>query len=89
MVGIGIDTGKSLQATLGVAQAEAPTFEKVTWYSNSGLRKLYFWAAILCVASATTGYDGYGLLTPKLSRKSKANLFPSGQNDAQYLSKSR
>ncbi|TVY71409.1 Lactose permease [Lachnellula suecica] len=58
MVGIGIDTGRSLQGTLGVAQAEAPEFEKVSWYSNSGLRKLYFWAAVLCVASATTGYDG-------------------------------
>jgi len=55
MVAIGIDTR---QDTLRAAQAEAPVFEKVTWYSDPGLRKLYFFCAVLCIASATTGYDG-------------------------------
>ncbi|KAI0017284.1 sugar transporter [Xylariomycetidae sp. FL0641] len=41
-----------------IAQEEAPEFERVTWYKEPGLRKLYFHAFILCVASATTGYDG-------------------------------
>ena len=41
------------------AQDEAPTFEKVSWYKEPGLRKLYWHAFVLCVASATTGYDGY------------------------------
>lgn len=41
------------------AQEEAPSFERVTWYKDPGLRKLYFYAFILCIASATTGYDGY------------------------------
>lgn len=43
---------------LAQAQEEAPQFEKVDWRRDPGLRKLYFYAAILCVASATTGYDG-------------------------------
>jgi sugar porter (SP) family MFS transporter len=46
-----------------VAQAEAPQFEHVTIRTNPGLRKLYFYAAVLCVASATTGYDGMLLNT--------------------------
>ncbi|WQF77640.1 Putative major facilitator, sugar transporter, major facilitator superfamily [Colletotrichum destructivum] len=40
------------------AQAEAPDFEKVDWIKDPGLRKLYFYAFVLCIASATTGYDG-------------------------------
>jgi len=56
MVQIGVS---SKQAELDAAIAEAPEFEQVTWYTDPGLRKLYFWAAVLCVASATTGYDGY------------------------------
>ena len=54
-IAAGINTHK---AGLEVAQAEAPELEKVTWYSDPGLRKLYCWAAVLCIASATTGYDG-------------------------------
>lgn len=45
------------QAT-AAAQEEAPEFEKVDWKKEPGLRKLYFFAIVLCVASATTGYDG-------------------------------
>ncbi|KAF2111367.1 general substrate transporter [Lophiotrema nucula] len=41
-----------------LAQAEAPHLARVNWKSNPGLRKLYFWAFIICIASATTGYDG-------------------------------
>jgi hypothetical protein len=41
-----------------VAQAEAPHLERVDWKTDPGLRKLYFWAFIICIASATTGYDG-------------------------------
>ncbi|KAH9998884.1 general substrate transporter [Xylariaceae sp. FL0662B] len=40
------------------AQEEAPAFEKVDWKRDPGLRKLYFYAFVLCIASATTGYDG-------------------------------
>lgn len=43
------------------AQEEAPRFEKVSWTKEPGLRQLYFYAVVLCVASATTGYDGYVL----------------------------
>jgi len=55
---IGVETTKDLKGELEVALAETPEFEKVTWWSDHGLRKLYFWAGVLCVASATTGYDG-------------------------------
>ncbi|KAK4227492.1 general substrate transporter [Podospora fimiseda] len=41
-----------------IAQEEAPKFERVEWSKDPGLRKLYFYCVILCVASATTGYDG-------------------------------
>ncbi|KAI8954161.1 general substrate transporter [Xylaria longipes] len=44
-------------AAAGAAE-EAPDFEKVSWYKDPGLRKLYFYAFVLCIASATTGYDG-------------------------------
>lgn len=46
------------QADVEVAQAEAPHLRPVHWRSDPGLRKLYFWAFIICIASATTGYDG-------------------------------
>jgi len=59
MVQIGVS---QKQTELEVAQAEAPEFENVVWYSDPGLRVLYFWCGVLCVASATTGYDGYGRL---------------------------
>ncbi|KJR83726.1 uncharacterized protein SPSK_00120 [Sporothrix schenckii 1099-18] len=42
--------------------AEGPQFEKVDWKREPGLRKLYFYAIVLCVASATTGYDGGSML---------------------------
>jgi hypothetical protein len=38
---------------------EAPHLRYVDWKRDPGLRKLYFWAFILCIASATTGYDAY------------------------------
>jgi len=40
------------------AREEAPQFEKVIWYKDPNLRKLFFHCSILCIASATTGYDG-------------------------------
>ncbi|KAK5223564.1 hypothetical protein LTR72_004950 [Exophiala xenobiotica] len=46
------------QTEVAIAQAEAPELERVNWRQDPGLRKLYFFAAIICVASATTGYDG-------------------------------
>lgn len=45
------------EATI-VAQEEAPKFERVSWTKEPGLRKLYWHAFVLCIASATTGYDG-------------------------------
>ncbi|KAG9244736.1 major facilitator superfamily domain-containing protein [Calycina marina] len=48
---------------LHAAQAGASVFTTVTWYSDPGLRKLYYYCAVLCVVSATTGYDGMMLNT--------------------------
>lgn len=49
-------TGKE---TSVIAAAEAPQFERVVWYKDPGLRKLYLVSCFgLMVASATTGYDG-------------------------------
>lgn len=59
------------KAEVEVANAEAPQLEKVTWYADKGLRTLYFWAAILCVASATTGYDGYDITISRLTLSKK------------------
>lgn len=47
-----------VEDNVAVAQAEAPRFEKVTWYKEPHLRKLYFLSIFLLIASATTGYDG-------------------------------
>ncbi|KAF4629697.1 hypothetical protein G7Y89_g8448 [Cudoniella acicularis] len=64
MVHIGVvETTREKKEIAGVVQAEAPEFDKVSWYTDPGLRKLYFWCAVLCVASATTGYDGMMLNT--------------------------
>jgi hypothetical protein len=46
------------QVEIEVAIAEAPHLEHVVWYRNQGLRKLYGMLMVLCLASATTGYDG-------------------------------
>ena len=41
-----------------MAQAEAPEIPYVDWKKDPALRKLYFYCSVICVASATTGYDG-------------------------------
>ncbi|KAF3761921.1 hypothetical protein M406DRAFT_64992 [Cryphonectria parasitica EP155] len=41
-----------------MARAEGPRFEKVTWYKEPHLRKLYAMSLVLMIASSTTGYDG-------------------------------
>lgn len=41
-----------------IAREEAPELPYVNWRKDPGLRKLYMYAAVICVASATTGYDG-------------------------------
>jgi hypothetical protein len=40
------------------AQEAAPTLPPVQWSKSPNMRKLYFYCIILCVCSATTGYDG-------------------------------
>ena len=42
-----------------ITSPDVPHLAKVDWKSDPGLRKLYFWAFIICIASATTGYDAY------------------------------
>ncbi|KAI1333152.1 general substrate transporter [Xylariaceae sp. FL0255] len=64
--------GAPKAANAGHALEETPDFEKVTWYKDPGLRKLYFYAFVLCIASATTGYDGSFL--------NAVQVFPQWQN---------
>ncbi|RYP42576.1 hypothetical protein DL767_000100 [Monosporascus sp. MG133] len=40
-----------------MASWEAPHFERVYWMKEPHLRKLYAWACVLMIASATTGFD--------------------------------
>ncbi|RYP64803.1 hypothetical protein DL770_009134 [Monosporascus sp. CRB-9-2] len=40
-----------------MASWEAPQFERVYWMKEPHLRKLYAWACVLMIASATTGFD--------------------------------
>ena len=54
------------QDEVAIAQAEAPEIPPVNWRTDPGLRKLYFYCAIICVASATTGYDGQALAAKNL-----------------------
>ncbi|KAI1435424.1 general substrate transporter [Xylaria sp. CBS 124048] len=51
------------------AVEDAPEFEKVVWHKDPGLRKLYFYAFVLCIASATTGYDGSLFNSVQISEK--------------------
>jgi len=55
MTGVG---ARAAQADVAVAQVESPRFERVYWMREPHLRKLYAYAVVLMVASATTGYDG-------------------------------
>ena len=52
------DRKEERQPEIQLDVLDPPEFEKVHWTKEPGLRKLYFYAAILMVASATTGYDG-------------------------------
>ena len=63
MAGVVDKLKKHADGNIAQAREEAPEFEVVTWYKDPGLRKLYFYAFVLCIASATTGYDGY-VVTP-------------------------
>jgi hypothetical protein len=53
----------TVEENLDIARAEAPKFERVIWYKEPHLRKLYFFSIFLLVGSATTGYDGMLLNT--------------------------
>jgi len=54
MVGIAVGAAKG---NSGVRD-DAPEFEKVIWYKDPNMRKLFWHSSVLCIASATTGYDG-------------------------------
>lgn len=58
-----------------IAVAAAPQFEKVTWYKEPHLRKLYTLSLFLLIASATTGYDGMMVNTSQQMDKWK-EYFP-------------
>ncbi|RYO76731.1 hypothetical protein DL762_002738 [Monosporascus cannonballus] len=49
------DDNEEYEASM--ASWEVPQFEKVYWMREPHLRKLYAWACVLMIASATTGFD--------------------------------
>ncbi len=55
---MGLFSRAALKEANTIVLEDAPQFQRVQWTKEPGLRKLYFYAFILCVASATTGYDG-------------------------------
>lgn len=57
------------QAEMEVARPEVPRFERVTWYKEPHLRKLYAMSLVLMIASATTGYDGMLVNTSQQIRR--------------------
>ncbi|KFY75782.1 hypothetical protein V499_04254 [Pseudogymnoascus sp. VKM F-103] len=57
-IAVGAVGSSTKKHDLAIAQASTPRLAKVQWWSDPGMRQLYFYAAILCVCSATTGYDG-------------------------------
>ncbi|KAI6778541.1 Lactose permease-like protein [Emericellopsis cladophorae] len=62
------------------AREQAPNFDKVTWYKEPHLRKLYFLSIFLLVGSATTGYDGM-LLNTSQQMDAWKGFFPEYEND--------
>jgi sugar porter (SP) family MFS transporter len=44
--------------SMAEVDADTPRFQRVSWTKEPHLRKLYAFAVVLMVASATTGYDG-------------------------------
>lgn len=68
------------QTTLDAARDTAPKFEKVTWYKEPHLRKLYILSIFLLIASATTGYDGMMVNTSQQMDKWKT-YFPEVEDN--------
>ena len=64
---------------LDAVREQAPKFEKVTWYKEPHLRKLYFLSIFLLVGSATTGYDGM-LLNTSQQMDTWKSFFPEHEN---------
>ncbi|OOQ89572.1 sugar transporter [Penicillium brasilianum] len=69
----------TLMSKVEVARAEVPHLDQVKWWQEKGLWRLYLWASVLCVASATTGYDG-GMLNASQNLDAWQTYFntPSG-----------
>lgn len=82
MVGFASASGAKSQINENVdlARAEAPHFEKVTWYKEPHLRKLYICSIFLLIASATTGYDGMMVNTSQQMDMWK-DYFPEAANE--------
>ncbi|KAH6955902.1 general substrate transporter [Ilyonectria sp. MPI-CAGE-AT-0026] len=68
------------QTNLDAARDTAPRFEKVTWYKEPHLRKLYILSIFLLIASATTGYDGMMVNTSQQMDKWKT-YFPEVEDN--------
>ncbi|KAL3962866.1 hypothetical protein ACCO45_004389 [Purpureocillium lilacinum] len=64
----------NVEENIDIARAEAPKFERVTWYKEPHLRKLYFLSIFLLIGSATTEHVAAdGLLEEVLPEYADAN----------------
>ncbi|VUC36516.1 unnamed protein product [Clonostachys rosea] len=66
---------KGQDKQLDIRHADAPDLDRVIWYKEPQLRKLYCLCIFLLVASATTGYDGMMVNTSQQMDKWK-QFFP-------------
>ncbi|KAK4945933.1 hypothetical protein LTR10_015026 [Elasticomyces elasticus] len=53
-----VKPNQAARSRVAEVQAAAPDIPRVQWTKSPNMRKLYFYCIILCVCSATTGYDG-------------------------------
>ena len=57
MVGIAFGAVGSKKADVEVAQAEAPQFQKVSWWQDRNMRKLYFYCSVLLIVCTIMSRD--------------------------------
>jgi len=61
------------------AQAAAPQIPRVDWKKSPNMRKLYWYCIVLCVCSATTGYDGSLMNTSQILTSWKVTMGPTAE----------
>ncbi|KAK5171971.1 uncharacterized protein LTR77_003608 [Saxophila tyrrhenica] len=74
-----VNISRPKQGAVVEAQESAPAIPRVKWSASPNMRKLYFYCAILCVCSATTGYDGSLMNTSQILDSWKITMGPTAE----------